>query len=50
MASRDSIGADMCSLVGNTPMVYLNRVTDGCKARIGECGGPPGLCRCIVDV
>jgi len=34
MASRDCIGADVCSLVGNTPMIYLNSVTDGCQARI----------------
>ncbi|KAI1724307.1 pyridoxal-phosphate dependent enzyme domain-containing protein [Ditylenchus destructor] len=34
MASRDCIGEDATSLVGNTPMIYLNRVTDGCKAKI----------------
>jgi len=34
MASRDRIGADACDLIGNTPMVFLNRVTEGCKAKI----------------
>lgn len=36
MSSRDCIGKDACSLVGNTPMIYLNRVVDGCKAKVGE--------------
>jgi len=34
MASRDSIGEDVCSIIGNTPMVYLNSVAKGCKAKI----------------
>ncbi|KAL3087459.1 hypothetical protein niasHT_023707 [Heterodera trifolii] len=34
MASRDEIGQTVCDLVGNTPMVYLNKVTDGCAAKI----------------
>uniref|UniRef100_A0A915CNM3 Cysteine synthase n=1 Tax=Ditylenchus dipsaci TaxID=166011 RepID=A0A915CNM3_9BILA len=34
MASRDCIGEDACSLIGNTPIIYLQRVTEGCKAKI----------------
>ncbi|KAL3117683.1 hypothetical protein niasHT_010241 [Heterodera trifolii] len=34
MASRDEIGQTVCDLVGNTPMVYLNKVTNGCAAKI----------------
>jgi cysteine synthase A len=34
MASRDLIGEDACSLIGNTPIVYLNNVTKECKAKI----------------
>lgn len=34
MASRDCIGGDACSLVGNTPMIYLRRVSEGCKAKV----------------
>ncbi|KAH7699093.1 Protein CYSL-1 [Aphelenchoides avenae] len=34
MASRDCIGDDACSLVGNTPMIYLRRVSEGCKAKV----------------
>ncbi|KAK0420352.1 hypothetical protein QR680_014628 [Steinernema hermaphroditum] len=32
--SRDSICADASELVGNTPMVYLNKVTEGLPAKI----------------
>lgn len=35
MASRDSIGENACSLIGNTPMVFLQKVSQGCKAKIG---------------
>ncbi|KAL3093556.1 hypothetical protein niasHS_006196 [Heterodera schachtii] len=34
MASRDGIGSDGCALIGNTPMVYLNKVSKGCAAKI----------------
>uniref|UniRef100_A0A914YNS7 Cysteine synthase n=1 Tax=Panagrolaimus superbus TaxID=310955 RepID=A0A914YNS7_9BILA len=34
MADRNSIAANASELIGNTPMVYLNKVTEGCKAKI----------------
>jgi cysteine synthase A len=35
MASRDCIGEDASSLIGNTPMIYLRRVLDPeCKAKV----------------
>ena len=34
MASRNEIGEDACGVIGNTPMVYLNKVTKGCGAKI----------------
>uniref|UniRef100_A0AC35FK95 Cysteine synthase n=1 Tax=Panagrolaimus sp. PS1159 TaxID=55785 RepID=A0AC35FK95_9BILA len=34
MADRNSIAANAAELIGNTPMVYLNKVTEGCKAKI----------------
>lgn len=35
MASRDCIGEDASSLIGNTPMIYLRRVVDPeAKARV----------------
>uniref|UniRef100_A0A7E4ZXE7 Cysteine synthase n=1 Tax=Panagrellus redivivus TaxID=6233 RepID=A0A7E4ZXE7_PANRE len=34
MADRNSIGASAFELIGNTPMVYLNQVTKGSKAKI----------------
>jgi cysteine synthase A len=35
MASRDCIGEDASSLIGNTPMIYLRRVVDpDCKAKV----------------
>ena len=32
--SKMNIANDVSGLVGNTPMVYLNRVTAGCKAKV----------------
>uniref|UniRef100_A0A7E4VGR7 Cysteine synthase n=1 Tax=Panagrellus redivivus TaxID=6233 RepID=A0A7E4VGR7_PANRE len=34
MADRVSIANDATELIGNTPMVYLRKVSDGCKAKI----------------
>jgi cysteine synthase A len=34
MASRDYIGEDVCSLIGNTPMVYLNKLPNPNGARV----------------
>ena len=31
MNIKDSVS----DLIGQTPMVYLNRVTEGCKAKVG---------------
>lgn len=29
------IAADATCLVGNTPMVYINKVTEGCPGKVG---------------
>uniref|UniRef100_A0A914Q969 Cysteine synthase n=1 Tax=Panagrolaimus davidi TaxID=227884 RepID=A0A914Q969_9BILA len=34
MADRESIGCDVSDIVGNTPMVYLNKVSKGCKGKV----------------
>ena len=33
---RKGIANNACELVGNTPMVYINKVASGCGARIGN--------------
>ena len=32
----DSIAENLWDVIGNTPMVYLNRVTAGCVAKVGK--------------
>lgn len=32
----DQIGENICSLIGNTPMVYLNKLTKDCVAKVGK--------------
>lgn len=34
MSDRNSIGEDVLSLIGNTPMVYLRNITKGCKGKV----------------
>jgi cysteine synthase A len=34
MADRESIGSDVTDIVGNTPMVFLNKVSKGCKGKV----------------
>uniref|UniRef100_A0A914QTX5 Cysteine synthase n=2 Tax=Panagrolaimus davidi TaxID=227884 RepID=A0A914QTX5_9BILA len=34
MADRESIGTDITDIVGNTPMVYLNKISKGCKGKV----------------
>jgi cysteine synthase A len=34
MADRNSIGENALSLIGNTPMIYLQNVSKDCKAKI----------------
>ena len=35
MASRDTIAENATGLIGNTPMVYLNKIGDGLPGRVG---------------
>jgi cysteine synthase A len=34
MADRESIGSDVTDIVGNTPMVYLNKISKDCKGKV----------------
>uniref|UniRef100_A0A914XTW3 Tryptophan synthase beta chain-like PALP domain-containing protein n=1 Tax=Panagrolaimus superbus TaxID=310955 RepID=A0A914XTW3_9BILA len=34
MADRDSIGSDITDIIGNTPMVYLNKISKDCKGKV----------------
>ena len=34
MADRESIGSDVTQIVGNTPMIYLNKISKDCKGKV----------------
>lgn len=49
ITTTDPIRKNVLSLVGNTPMVYLNRVSSGCCAKIACKLEALGPCRSVKD-